>query len=62
MIENKKKPRGRPEKKTPTTRFEMRLDVPQKEAWEKAAEEDGKSVAAWLKELGNKKSKYKDVK
>jgi len=23
---------------------------------------DGKSMAAWLKELGNKKSKYKDVK
>jgi len=23
---------------------------------------DGKSVAAWLKELGNKKAKYKEVK
>jgi len=59
MNEKKKRP-GRPEKKTPTTRFEMRLDVPQKEAWEKAAIQDGKSVAAWLKELGNKKAKYKE--
>ena len=61
MTEKKKRP-GRPEKKTPTTRFEMRLDVPMLDAWKLAAEKDGKSVAAWLKALGNKKAKYKEVK
>lgn len=61
MSEDNKRP-GRPKKKTPTTRFEMRLDVPMLEAWQVDAEKDGKSVAAWLKELGNKKAKYKEIK
>lgn len=61
MSENKKR-LGRPEKKVASTRFEMRLDVPQKEAWEISAKKEGKSVAAWLKELGNKKANYMEDK
>ncbi len=61
MNEKKNRP-GRPEKKTPTTRFEMRLDVPQKEAWEIDAAKEGISLAAWMKKLGDKKSKYKSKK
>lgn len=58
MTDNKKS-RGRPAKKEPTTRFEMRLDVSQKEAWEIDAAKEGVSLAAWMKQLGDKKSKYK---
>lgn len=58
MTDKKKRP-GRPEKKTATTRFETRLDVPQKEAWEAQAEKEGLSLSAWVKKNNDKIAKYK---
>lgn len=50
---------GRPKLKVEMTRFETRVHVPQKQAWEAAAKAEGKPLASWLKSLADEAAGYK---